>query len=112
MLRHILVGLALILTASRIAAAEPQAPSIPTVKTVDDLRKLAPVQLPDGQEVRIGITEAAEGLPWRLIYCLMIDPKGPANDPQGDPEEWLGPLKVRIAEGRDAAEVTGPLDDK
>ena len=111
MLRVLLLCAAMIAAVSPSRAAEPQPPPIPVVRTLDDLRKLAPVRLPDGQEVRVGITEsAADGAPWRLVYCLPVDPTVPPNNPDGDPEGWLGPVTIRMIGGPPSIEVTGSIE--
>ena len=92
------------------ARAEQEAPPIPVVKTLADLRGLSPLTLADGKQVRIGITEsAAEGSPWRLLYCLPVDPKAPPVNPDGDPEERLGPVIVRVVRDKTVAEITGSV---
>ena len=48
-------------------------------------------------------------MPWRLVYCLIADPKIPVANPQGNPEEWLGPVKVRLAGAKRAVEETGDV---
>jgi hypothetical protein len=92
------------------AGAEPEAPPIPIVKTLAELRGLPSVKLSSGQRVRIGITEsAAEGSPWRLVYCLPVDLKAPPVNPDGDPEERLGPVIVRVVRDKAVAEITGSV---
>jgi hypothetical protein len=110
MARSVLVAAIAVLMAARaIVAQEP--PAIPVVKTLDDLRKAPPVALAGRQEVRIGITEGAEGFGGRLLYCLLGESRPDASDPGGDPEAWLGPLMVRIVEEREGNEVTGALPE-
>jgi hypothetical protein len=105
----LLAAMAVFMAASAIVAQEP--PAIPVVKTLDDLRKAPPVALARGQELRIGVTEGAESFGGRLLYCLLGESRPDASDPGGDPEAWLGPLMVRIIEGRDGNEVTGALPE-
>jgi hypothetical protein len=109
MMRRVLAGLIVVSMGSCMVAQEP--PAIAVVKTLDDLRKVPPVALAGGQEVRVGITEGAEGFAGRLLYCLLGESRPDANDPGGDPEACVGPLMVRIVEGREGNEVTGALPE-
>lgn len=99
---------ALLIVSLRAAAAD--VPAIPLIKTLDDLRHVAPVKLGDGSEVRIGITETpADGMPLRFVYCLPVDPNAKPANMGGDPEEWAGPVRVRVVRARGVEEVTGEV---
>jgi hypothetical protein len=111
MARLMLVAAAMVALMAARATVAQEPPAIPLVKTLADLRKSPPVVLAGGQEVRIGMTEGAEGFGGRLLYCLLAESRPDASDPGGDPEAWVGPLTVRIVEERKGNEVTGALPE-
>lgn len=86
-----------------------EVPTIPIAKTIEELRKVEAIKLPDGREVRIAMTEPTEGAPWRLVFCLPVDPKAPIENPDGDPEEWLGPVHIRLGGNLKTMEVSGSV---
>lgn len=78
---------------------------VPDIKSLHALRQQKPVATVDGHEIRLGVTQAAEGCPWAIVYCHMkyIGQPGkqsinlPANK---DDEEILGPLVIQIESKR------------
>ena len=101
------------------AAEQPALPDLPVVVSMDDLRKVKPIDIGHDWTVRLGVSAADSddadsrppAEPWFLVYCL-AEHKGPEREaalplpaaPGGEP---VGPVSVHVdwieQEGRRAA---------
>lgn len=76
-MRHslaILVTLLVPAAAPAAASAEPARdalPLVPTVTSLADLRKLEPLLVHQGWQLRVGLADGgSQAIGWKLLYCL------------------------------------------
>src|SRR4051794_8346199 len=91
--------IALLVTWFAVTSARAAEPSIPDIKTLEELRATPPLRLPDGRAARVGLAESGpDGGPWMLLYCL-ADARADREEAEQDQtrgDHALGPFCWRV----------------
>ncbi|HOD80380.1 MAG: hypothetical protein BWX88_04510 [Planctomycetes bacterium ADurb.Bin126] len=105
--------LAILLTLSTFAAVPAKAdepardklPLVPTVTSLADLRKLDPILVHEGWQLRVGLADGgSEAIGWKLVYCLrtrteQAKPGRCRGLRTGSSRIPIGPLQAQVNRG-------------
>lgn len=108
LLAYITVPVVLCACATRCAAAG----GIADVRSMEDLRALAPIRTADGWEVRLGVGDPGpDAGPYQLLYCLSrpVADQATAGARRIKDSEPLGPLAYNVSAAHAARQRSGMM---
>ncbi len=103
-----MVLLTVALAGESIPAEEPAPdtlPLVPTVTSLGDLRKLHPILVHEGWQLRVGLADGgSEAIGWKLVYCLRTRTEQAKDVKRGRLRTGgiripIGPLQARVNRG-------------
>jgi len=86
-------------TTAAWGAGEGKVAEIAEVNSLEELGKAKAIQLENGWEVRLGISDGGKDAgPWKLLYCMASKAKADAKEEWNftGPSEILGPVMFRV----------------